>query len=112
MAEELSALAADLRNASTQIRQKASQVVRKSALALRDHARQHAPVDTGFMQSSISMRSSRNGLDALISPQANYAHFVEHGTIYMMAQPFMEPAENAIRPSFEQAMAQVGRELL
>ena len=109
---ELRALAADLRAAGPKVKRQASQVVRKSGQALQNHARRNAPVDTGFLQSSIYMATDSTGLAAIISPTAHYAHFQEHGTIYQPAQPFMGPGADAIEPSFTAAMEQLGGDIL
>lgn len=107
---DLHALAADLAGASQRVRSGASQVVRRSGLSVQNHARANAAVDTGFMRASIQMTSG--DLTATITPSAYYSHFVEHGTIYMAAQPFMGPALEAVEPSFVAAMEQVGGDIL
>ena len=109
---ELRALAADLRAAGPKVKRQASQVVRKSGQALQNHAIRNAPVDTGFLQSSIYMATDSTGLTAIISPTAAYSHFVEHGTIRMAAQPFMAPALEAVEPSFVAAMEHLGGDIL
>ena len=109
---ELSALAADLRAASQRTRDRASQVVRTSGAAVQNHARVRAPVDTGFLRSSITMTTADGGLTAIIDAGAHYAVYQEHGTIYMSAQPFMGPAKDAVDPSFVAAMEQLGGDIL
>ena len=63
------------------------------------------PVDTGFLLSSINAYADSGGIDCVA--EANYAEYVEYGTIKMDAQPFFEPAlDYAYRqamPYWEQA---------
>lgn len=55
------------------------------------YAQSVVPVDTGFLQSSIG--GQVNGPEeAEIFATAEYAAYVEYGTIHMDAQPFLEPA--------------------
>src|SRR5690348_540648 len=45
--------------------------------------------------------------DAIIAVGANYGEFVEFGTVHQPAQPYFYPAVDAMRPSFEAAIAAV-----
>lgn len=110
--DELHALAADLKAAGATVIPKASLVVRRSGIALANHARANAAVDTGFMQSSIDTATDSGGLAMLISPTAEYSVYVEYGTSRMPPQPFMGPALDAIEPSFISAMESLGGEVL
>lgn len=49
---------------------------------------------TGQTASSINTEISDGGLTATIAPHTDYASYVEYGTRYMEAEPF-------VRPSFE-----------
>lgn len=111
--DELRALSADLRAAGSGITAKASAVVRRSGLALANHARANAPVDTGFLQGSIDVATDSAGLAVIISPTAYYAQWVEWGNSRgAPEQPFMGPALQAIEPSFISAMEAIGGEIL
>lgn len=44
---------------------------------------------------------------AIMAVGANYAEMVETGTVHMAAQPALYPAVDAVRPSFEAAVAAV-----
>lgn len=109
---ELRALASDLNTAQRTVRTRASQVVRSSGLAIQNHARANAPVDTGALRASMHMREGNGGMSVEVAPAVHYAHFLEHGTIYIEPMMFMQSALEAVAPSFEQAMAQVGRNVL
>lgn len=82
-------------------------------------AGQRAPVDTGYLQSSIYVRSksgTAHSARAEVVAQANYAGYVEFGTRYQAPQPyfrhgrdsaeqFAADAEGKVRTSVERAMA-------
>ncbi len=75
-------------------------VVGKLALDLEAEAKQRAPVDTGNLRSTIQASPvSANARTWHVVAQAHYAVYVEMGTRYMRAQPFMGPAVEAVRRS-------------
>lgn len=110
-ADALWGLATDLRAAGPAVVGEASQVVRRSALAMQNHARSLAPVDTGFHRSAIQM-SMVGPTSAVIHAHADYAIFLEFGTSRMPPQPAMGPAFDAVAPQFVDAMAQLGERFL
>lgn len=54
-------------------------------------ARRFAPVDTGQLRDSIRPEPARGGR-VQITADADYAGYVELGTRYMDAQPYLRPA--------------------
>lgn len=79
------------------------QASRATAKAVLDDAKSAAPVDTGLLESSLTVRTAtkigRNRIahrvitkDVFGGQKAFYAHFVEFGTVNMEADPFMRPA--------------------
>ena len=56
-----------------------------------DDARRLAPVRTGHLRSSIAT-GPIEGNTVRVSATADYAAYVELGTRYMAAQPFLKPA--------------------
>lgn len=109
-----------------------SKVVRKAAFDIQRAAAQNAPVDTGFLKSSIYVvtkgastygaaaenASGKNG-DAELLPEidqppndrtayvavgANYGIYQEFGTVNMPAQPYLTPAAELVRPQYLAAM--------
>lgn len=109
-----------------------SQVVRKAAFDIQAAAAANAPVDTGFLRSSIyvvthSESTYGQGSDnppsgatlldpvdappddrtAYVAVGANYGIYVEMGTANMAAQPYLLPAAEAVKPAYLAAMARL-----
>lgn len=70
----------------------AREVVKMNGAELQKNMMRQAPVDTGHMKRSITL--TLHGLTVRVTPTAEYAGYVEYGTRFMTAQPF-------VRPSFE-----------
>ena len=51
------------------------------------------PVDTGYLRSTINANADGDTCEA--EATADYAQYVEYGTVYMDAQPYFEPALEA-----------------
>lgn len=106
-------MAADLKRAGKDIRKKASVAVRKAAYDIKGSAQNRAPVDTGKLKGSITTSAMKPGtLSVEIGPTANYGLWVETGTSRMGPQPYMGPAADKHEPAFNEAMAQLGAEML
>ena len=67
-------------------------VVKANGAGLQQMAMRKAAVDTGFMKRSIGLEITNRGLAATITPTAEYSPYLEYGTRFMSAQPFMRPA--------------------
>ena len=68
---------------------------RKSALEaigqyVKGEAKANAPVDTGLLRSSIDHKTIEDR--AIIGTNTEYAGYVEKGTRFQKAQPYLEPA--------------------
>jgi HK97 gp10 family phage protein len=89
----------------------ASEVVRGAAFLCQRVAMQKAPVDTGFLRSSITVGRIGGGrlrpgdMDAQVGPEAEYGGYVEYGTSNAGAQPYMTPAAEQAGEWFVNAMA-------
>jgi HK97 gp10 family phage protein len=68
-------------------------------------ARSYAPVQTGFLRSSIESVSIEAGKSAEVQVGADYAAYVEYGTYKMAARPFLTPA-------FEDHAKELGLEIM
>ena len=58
-------------------------------------AKGRAPVDTGYLRSSIGVHMTGR-YSGVLEARADYAVHVEYGTRRMRAQPFMRPGEKVI----------------
>lgn len=67
-------------------------VVKLNGSELQKKAQQAAPYDTGNLRRSIKLDVSDNGMTATVTAHAEYAPYVEYGTRYMDAQPYMTPS--------------------
>lgn len=111
---ELKKLGADLIKAAGKVPEKARLAIRKAGTDIKRDAQAIAPVDTGFLKSSISMQAQGNKTLARVEvgPTANYAAFVELGTHKMAAQPYLRPATDKNIPKLDKAIAQIASEVL
>lgn len=57
------------------------------------------PVDTGALQASIEGTAA--GMEGHVVVGEYYAGYVEFGTRYMPAQPYLQPAVDEVAPEFE-----------
>ena len=79
---------------------KVKDIVKLNASELTEEAQRLAPVDTGFMKNSIVFKLSNGGLTATIQAHTEYDIYVELGTRFMQAQPFLTPATMKQRVKF------------
>lgn len=70
--------------------------VRIGTLLLEGMVANRAPVDTGFLQASVSSRF--DGRQGVVTVGAEYGAYVNYGTRYQAAQPFFDDAVNEFRP--------------
>ena len=67
-------------------------VVRHNGAEMQAKAQRNAPVDTGYLKRRIGLEITAGGMTAEVEPTAEYAPYVELGTRFMDAQPYMAPA--------------------
>ena len=67
-------------------------VVKMNATELERNAKRDAPVDTGFLRRSIGLEFEDAGFTARVMATAEYAPYLEFGTRFMSAQPFIRPS--------------------
>lgn len=79
-------------------------MVKQNGAELQARAQRNAPVDTGNLKRSIRLDISDGGLTAESEATAEYAPYVEWGTRYMEAQPYMRPAFNEQKEQFRRDM--------
>ncbi len=103
-------------------------IIRKSAFDIEARAKAKAPVQFGFLKSSIYVRTHHESTygdagqegdgtgvmlpeveqpekhHAVIAVGANYGIYQEFGTVHMPAHPYLTPAAEEVRPEFEAAL--------
>ena len=78
----------------------AKTVVMKNGSSLQEQAQRNAPVDTGTLKRSIGLEIKDSGLTAVSGPTVHYGEYVERGTRFMEAQPYMKPALHTVSAQF------------
>ena len=81
------------------------QVVKNNAEEIKKTAKKLAPTDTWFMHDSIYTRHT--GMMSIIHSPAPYSGYVENGTRFMGAQPFMYPAVEQQQAKFQKDLQDV-----
>ena len=74
-------------------------VVKANTSELQQKEMRTVPVDTGFLKRSITLTMKDNGLTGVVEPTADYASYIEYGTRFMAAQPY-------VRPSYDEQLTQ------
>lgn len=54
----------------------------------------------GDTQASISLEITHGGFTAMVGPQTHYSPYLEYGTRFMSAQPFVKPSLDVVKPAF------------
>jgi HK97 gp10 family phage protein len=81
-------------------------VVLLTMLAIEARAKIAAPVRTGNLRDSITSQQI-SSLSAIVGATADYAPYVEFGTRYMQARPFLFPAFEAEKRDFQRQIARI-----
>lgn len=79
-------------------------VVRHNGAEMQVKAQQNAPVDTGYLKRSIGLEITDGGMSAEVEPAADYGPYVELGTRFMEAQPYLKPAFDEQSKKFKKDM--------
>ena len=79
-------------------------VVRHNGAEMQEKAQRNAPVDTGTLKRSIGLEITDSGMAAEVEPTADYAPYVELGTRFMEAQPYLKPAFDDQKEKFKKDM--------
>lgn len=89
--------------------------IRKHGAQMQEKAQQNAPVGTpestgipgyigGTLKRSIGIGITDGGMSAEVEPTAEYAPYVELGTRFMEAQPYLKPAFDEQKEKFKKDM--------
>ena len=113
-AGQLAQLGVDLTNSSGRLKPQARAAVSKTARDIEADAKHMAPYKTGNLLSSIStsITDVASLVEAVIGPTAEYGAFVEFGTSRQSPQPYLGPAADNRLPSLEDALAEIGANIL
>ena len=84
-------------------------VVRKNGSEMQKRAQKKAPVDTGHLMRSIDLEITDGGKTAEVEPPADYGAYVELGTRFMNAQPYLKPAFEEQKGKFKSDMKKLVR---
>lgn len=63
----------------------------------------------GDTSNSINAVISRDGLEARVGPTTDYSEYVEYGTRFMEAEPFVRPALDAQKDKFKSDLKKLVR---
>lgn len=77
--------------------------IAKAVADVEAQAKVRAPVDTGALRNSITGALTGDTAGE-VTAGVSYAVYQEYGTSRAPARPFMHPAADAVRPSFEAAI--------
>ncbi len=84
------------RNRSTLIRKGVPNIMDRSAHKILSDAKRRAPVDTGALRASGRVEKKGRGERHIVfggqGTGVDYAEYVEYGTLFMEAQPYLRPA--------------------
>lgn len=109
--DDLYKLAGEISAGADRIGQKGAAVLRRSAHQVEVLGKKNAPVDTGYLRSSITTTITGDGrfkqMSAEIGPEASYGRFIEEGTHRQQAQPYMGPAAAAVEPQYLAALSKL-----
>ena len=83
--------------------------VKLNGSEMQKKAQGNAPVDTGTLKRSIGIDISDGGMTATVEPTAEYAPYVELGTRFMEAQPFLKPAFEEQKKQLEKDLKELVR---
>lgn len=79
-------------------------VVHHNGAKMQEKAQENAPVRTGYLKRSICLEMTDGGMAAEVEPAAEYGPYVELGTRFMEAQPYLKPAFDERKEKFKKDM--------
>ncbi len=87
------------------------ETVRKSGADLQRAMVRKAVFTRGYSKGdtsrSIELAMWQSDLTAVVAPGTHYASYLEYGTRFMSAQPFVGPAFNEVAPQFKSALERI-----
>lgn len=76
-------------------------IVKGNGANMQEMAMRKAPVDTGTMKRYIMLSVHDEGMTTRIKALANYSSYVEFGTRFQNAQPFIKPSYDKQKTQFK-----------
>lgn len=76
-------------------------IVKMHGAKLQEYSMRKVVVDTGTLKRSIMLSSHDNGYTTRIKALVDYASYVEWGTRYQTAQPFIKPSYDKVKIQFK-----------
>lgn len=83
---------------------KVKTIVKLNGSEMNKNSKKNASVDTGTLKRSIKLEIKDGGLTAESEPHTEYASYVEYGTRFMNAKPYMKPAFEKQKEQFKKDM--------
>lgn len=91
-----------------QVEQAVDREIKLSSLRIEKKSKQQSPFDTGWLSNNIYANVVRSMVTEVVSP-VEYSIFIELGTRFMMAQPFLFPALKADWPLLQKRLNKLMR---
>lgn len=88
---------------------KVKATVKKNGAQLQKTAQKNAPIDTGNLRQKIALEITDGGKTAEVESTAEYGAYVELGTRFMKAQPYLKPAFEEQKEKFKADMKELVR---
>lgn len=83
------------------------QAVKINTSEMQNQAMRRAPVDTGNLKRMIEIDFSDGGLTGKVTSSAGYSGYLEWGTRFMSAQPYMRPSFKVVGGQFDRDMSRL-----
>lgn len=84
-------------------------VVKKNGAEMQKKAQKEAPVDTHYLQRSITLEITDGGMTAEVKSTAEYAAYQEYGTRFMKGKPHIRPAFDEQKGKFKSDLGKLVR---
>ncbi len=83
--------------------------VKKNGAEMQKKAQKEAPVDTHYLQRSITLEITDGGMTAEVESTAEYAAYQEYGTRFMKGKPHIRPAFDEQKGKFKSDLGKLVR---
>ena len=101
----------NLRASAVLLKKQQAIISSKAGTLCTKRAKRNCPYLTGNLQGSIKWRKFASGFGVVVGAYADYASYVEYGTIAQRPRPYLIPAYNETLPDYIQACKDLTREI-